>query len=191
MLVLHSHWGLTDGVRDYCRNLSDEGFTVVAPDLFDGATAATDDEADALLLDVDPNRLTVLVQAGARALFAAGQDPVAKMGVVGFSMGGSLALWAGVRLAVIFDRIVSYYGSQSIDFSEAEGSFLGHFAADDPLIREDDRVYTESLIRLAKRPTTFHVYPDVAAGFAEPGHPAFDAKTAEQAFARTVDLLRG
>lgn len=189
VLVLHSHWGLTDGIRDFSRQLSDQGFTVVAPDLFDGQVATNEAEADQLLADVDPNRLTVLVQAGARALYQAGRSIEEPSAVIGFAMGGSLALWGGARLPSIFNRIVSYYGAQSIDFAAAAGSFMGHFAADDPLVTEDDRVYTESLIRLAGHSTSFHVYTNVQAGFAEPHHPAFDAEAAQLAFARTVAFL--
>lgn len=31
VLVLHSWWGLTDDVRDYCRAIAAEGYTVLAP----------------------------------------------------------------------------------------------------------------------------------------------------------------
>jgi carboxymethylenebutenolidase len=191
VLVLHSAWGLTDGTRDFCRSLSDEGFTVVAPDLLDGVVASTSDEAERQLQSVDPSRLTVLVQAGARALYAAGRDPGAKMAVIGFSMGGSLAFWAGARLATIFDRSVSYCGAQSIDFAAAEGPFLGHFGELDPLVSEDDRTYTESLIRLGGNDSEFYLYDGVNAGFAEPGHLGYDESAADKSFARTIEFLHG
>ena len=149
---------------------------------------ATDD-ADRLLQEVDPNRLSVLVQAGARALYQTGRDPEAKMAVIGFGMGGSLAFWAGARLALIFDRSVSFCAVQSVDFAAAEGPFLGHFGGDDPLVSEDDRTYTESLIRLGGNEAAFHVYEGAGSGFAEPGHPAFRGADAAVAMRRTLEFL--
>ena len=189
VLVLHSSWGLTNGIRDYCRELSNAGYTVIAPDLLDGSTATSIEQAQHLLEEVDPNRLSVLVQAGARALYQAGKDADAKMTVIGFGMGGSLSFWAAARLATIFDRSVSYCGSQSIDFAAAEGPFLGHFGALDALVSEDDRTYTESLIRLGGNDATFHVYEGATSGFAEPGHLAYRPGDAAIAMERTLEFL--
>ena len=189
VLVLHSAWGLHDGVRDYCRAISDAGFNVVAPDLLDGRVAQDAEEADELLHAVDPNRLSVLVQAGTRALYAAGGDADAAMSVIGFSMGGSLAYWVAARMPTVFRRAVSYCGLQSIDFTAAEADFLGHFAEHDPLVTDDDRIYTESLIRLGGNESAFHVYPGVRAGFAEPGHPDFDEEAAVTSLERTLAFL--
>ncbi|WP_297082087.1 dienelactone hydrolase family protein [uncultured Demequina sp.] len=51
VLVLHSWWGLTDSLKDRCNQLADAGFTVVAPDLFDGEVARDDAHGEQLLLE--------------------------------------------------------------------------------------------------------------------------------------------
>src|SRR2546421_11884608 len=49
VLVLHAWWGLNDFFKDLCERLAREGFVAVAPDLYDGTTASTIDEAEQLL----------------------------------------------------------------------------------------------------------------------------------------------
>jgi carboxymethylenebutenolidase len=36
VLLLHSWWGLNEDMRDLADRLAGDGFTVMAPDLFDG-----------------------------------------------------------------------------------------------------------------------------------------------------------
>ena len=45
VLVLHAWWGLSDGIRRHCDRLAEAGFVALAPDLYDGRTAATVPEA--------------------------------------------------------------------------------------------------------------------------------------------------
>ena len=47
VLLLHPWWGLNQPIKDLADRLSGDGFTVVAPDLFDGTVLTTIDEAEA------------------------------------------------------------------------------------------------------------------------------------------------
>ena len=49
VLVLHAWWGLTPFITGLCDRLAEAGFVALAPDLFDGRTAATPAEAEALV----------------------------------------------------------------------------------------------------------------------------------------------
>jgi dienelactone hydrolase len=55
-------------------------------------------------------------------------------------------------------------------------------------VSEEDRVVTESFIRLGGRSTEFHVYPDTGHWFFEEGK-SYDPRAAELAWDRTVDFL--
>jgi carboxymethylenebutenolidase len=188
VLVLHSWWGLNHWVRDFCRRLAAEGYTVLAPDLFDGVQPVTEAEGEAVLAGADPDELSGLVMSSAHALRAATKTPDRPIAVLGFSMGASLALWLSARLGSAINAAVAFYGAQSIDFDDSSASYQGHFATDDHIVSDDDKIVTESFIRLGGRPTEFHTYPDTKHWFFEEGEN-HDAEAAELAWTRTLEFL--
>ena len=188
VLLLHSWWGLTEEVKDLAERIADEGYTVLAPDLLQGERPATAEEGEAVLAAVSPDELSGLVLSSAHTLRAVAADQAAPIAVVGLSMGGSMALWLSARLPDSVAAVVTFYGAQSIDFDDARASFMGHFGDRDHMVSEEDRVVTESFIRLGDNETEFHVYSGAGHWFFEPGDH-HDAEAAEVAWARTVDFL--
>jgi carboxymethylenebutenolidase len=187
VLLLHSWWGLTEWFKDLATRLADEGYSVLAPDLLEGRRPENEDEASRALAERSPDDLSGLVLSSARVLqnAALGEGPIA---VVGFSMGASLALWLSARLPDTVGSVVAFYGAQSIDFDDADADYQGHFAQDDHLVSEEDRVLTESFLRLGSKSTDFHVYPGTRHWFFEPGEH-HEPAAAEQAWQRTLEFL--
>ena len=166
VLVLSSWWGLTSGIKDFCNRLCDEGFVVLAPDLTGGLLPDTAAEAEVELAATDPNSTANLVLSSAFALRSATDNPSGPVAVVGFSMGASWALWAATRQPESFDKVVVYYGSQSIDFGDLQARVQGHFAEHDELVAEDDVLLLESeLFELGLEPEMWH-YDGVGHWFA-------------------------
>jgi len=191
VLVLHAWWGLTPFFRSLCDRLADAGYVALAPDLYgDDLTADTPDEAEALLAELDPNRTANLVVASVSALRSMPATTDGRVAVLGFSMGGSWALWATARMAEDVAAAVVYYAGQDIDFAPARASFLGHFAEYDEFEPEDNVNYLEAQLNLAKQDVTFHRYPGTAHWFAESDRPvAYDPVAAELAWDRTLGFL--
>src|SRR2546423_6400303 len=48
VVVLHAWWGLTEPFRQVCDRLAQAGFVAFAPDLYQGKTATTVEEAEAV-----------------------------------------------------------------------------------------------------------------------------------------------
>jgi carboxymethylenebutenolidase len=188
VLVLHSWWGLNDWTRDFCRRIADLGYTVVGPDLLEGANPATEAEAARALAERSPDELSGLVISSARTLRAVAEDPNAPIAVVGLSMGASMALWLAARLPEEVAAAIVFYGAQSIDFDDARATFQGHFGDDDHMVSEEDRVVTESFLRLGDNTTEFHVYPGAKHWFMEQGEN-FDEDAAQVAFERMSTFL--
>ncbi|MGH1494040.1 MAG: dienelactone hydrolase family protein [Acidimicrobiales bacterium] len=189
VLVLHSWWGLNPWTREFCRRLASIGFTALAPDLFDGVQPVTEEEGGAVLAAADPDELSGLVMSSAHTLRAASTDASKPIAAIGFSMGASLALWLSARLTTEVGSVVSFYGAQSIDFDDATARYQGHYAEDDHIVSEEDRVVTESFIRLGGRETDFHLYPGTKHWFFEDGDN-FDAAAAELAWERMEGFLK-
>ena len=188
VLLLHSWWGLTEWVKDLATRIADEGYSVLSPDLLEGALPTTAEEGEQALAEVSPDELAANVMSSARVLQKAARGDDEPIAVIGLSMGASLALWLAARLPDVVGSVVAFYGAQSIDFDEASARFLGHFAENDQMVSEEDRVLTESFLRLGDNETEFHVYPDTAHWFFEPGenhHP----EAADLAWQRTIEFL--
>jgi carboxymethylenebutenolidase len=190
VLVLHSWWGLTRGVKDLVEQLADAGYTAMAPDLCDGVVPTDAEQAQRLLVESDPNLTAALVLDSIVALRAHSVRPEDPIAVVGFSMGASWALWAATRQPASVRAVVAYYGAQNIDFDALEAPVLGHFAETDPLVSEDELVEMQARLLLSDKHVEVHRYPGTGHWFAEVGVESHhDAGAAELAWVRTTEFL--
>jgi len=188
ILVLHSWWGLTEQTKDFCKKLADEGYTSLAPDLMAGEKPESEEEGAEVLAQLDPDELSGLVMSSAQALRAASEDPQKPIAVIGFSMGASLAYWLSTKLPENVSAVVAFYGSQSIDFDNATAIYQGHYAEDDHMVSEDDKVATESFLRLGGKETEFYTYPETKHWFFEQGKN-YNEEAAELAWQRLKEFL--
>jgi carboxymethylenebutenolidase len=187
VLVLHSFWGLTPSVKSLCDDLADHGFTVLAPDINFGELPGSQQEALDHLGRADPNRLASLVLSSAKLLHEKSTD--GPIGIVGFGMGGSLALWASVRLADAVGAAISFYGSQQIDFAGARAAYRIHLADEDEYVSDDEAAFMEATMRLEDLDVEVAEYPGTRHGFAEPDGDTFDPDAFDRAWARTREFL--
>jgi carboxymethylenebutenolidase len=187
VLMLHSFWGLTTSVKRLADDLADEGHTVLVPDLNFGELPETEAKALDHLGEASPDRLASLVLSSANLL--AEKSSGGRIAIVGFGMGGSLALWASVRLHAIVDRAVSFYGTQQIDFAGSKARYLLHLAEDDEYITDDEVVFMQATMGLEDLDIQTYVYADTHHGFGEPDGDTFDAKSFELAWGRTLGFL--
>lgn len=202
VLVLHSWWGLTDGVKSVVEQLADDGFTALAPALLPGDQPRDVAEAAGRLAEADVDATAGLILSSVVALRANSADPEAPIGIVGYSMGASWALWAATRQPGSVAAVVAYYGHQDIDFEDLSAAVLCHFADSDPLVSDDQSVEMEAHLNLAGTSTEVERHAATRHFFAESGVPVLDADgilgernpaeeaSAATAWMRTTDLLR-
>lgn len=185
--MLHSFWGLTASMKGLCDDLADHGYTVLAPDINFGELPASEQEALDHLGRADPNRLASLVLSSAKLLHEKSTD--GPIGMVGFGMGGSLALWASVRLADLVGAAVSFYGSQQIDFAGAKAAYLVHLADEDEYVSDDEAAFMEATMRLENLDVDVTRRSGTRHGYAEPDGDTFDPEAFDEAWAKTLQFL--
>lgn len=188
VLLLHSWWGLTGGTKRIADRLADEGFTVIAPDLNGGEVFRELEQARSHLAEADPNRLARLTLDSLAVVRerSAGES----VGVVGFSMGASLGMWASVRRPADVEAVVAFYGSQAMDFAGSKSAYQVHVAGEDELVDEDEMAFMEATIGLEGLELEVHRYPGASHFFAEEGVGTYDPDAAGIAFERAVGFLR-
>lgn len=190
VLVLSSWRGLNASTKATADALADVGFTALAPDLF-GTVPADDAAGQLLLAEQDPNSAAAIVLSSVSALRAHSSNPDAPVGVLGFSSGGSWALWVATRNPDSVAAVVTFYGEQQIDFASLNAPVLGHFAEFDDLCTADARVEMQAHLLLLEKPVEVYEYPGTWHFFAEDPDPSpATAEAAVLAWDRTVAFLR-
>lgn len=121
VVLLQEWWGVTPEILTQAQRLAAAGYRVVVPDLYRGSTGVDAAEASHLMTGLDWGGAVEDIRAAARYLDQ--PDPAAQggggllprpnVGVVGFCMGGALALVAAVNVTEI-DAAVSFYGVRAM-----------------------------------------------------------------------------
>ena len=178
-----------------CDRLAEAGFVAVVPDLYDGRTASTIDEAMALRKWLEPREADAeaAVSAAAQHLL---RDPAVtspRMGGIGFSMGSWYLLDLLTREPALGAAVVVYGGSDygSGLARQTRAAILGHFAEQDEWeVPVEETLRAQDEWRQAGLDVTFHIYPGTGHWFFEENRPdAYNATAAELAWERTVEFL--
>ena len=192
VIAIHDWYGLDDHMRDTAARLAAEGYIVLAVDLFHGETA--DDVAGARLLMQGVLENPEFASANIRQAheFVASVGGAPRIGVLGWSMGGGLALETAMRFPDELDAAVLYYGQVTDDetrLAALTAPVLGLFAGEDRGVTVDAvRAFEAAMSRLDKQ-HTIRVYPGVRHAFANPKAEGYDAAVADDAWRETVDFL--
>lgn len=193
VLVVHEAWGLVDELRDVCDRLAREGFVALAPDLHNGQATREQAEATRLVADLDPTRAMSILAAAERSLLGHEAVEAASIGVVGFCMGGQLALAAACRSARI-GAVVDCYGlhpTVEVDFSQLAAPVLGIFAENDEWISADHVRRLASDLEAAGKRCHISTHLGVQHGFMNPARAeVYDAATSEEAWKQLLAFLR-
>ena len=187
ILLLHAWWGLKPFFKQVSDRLAAQGFTVLAPDLYQSRIAATIEEAESLLQQRDTPLMTNIVSAAKEHLTTlCGGNPI---GVLGFSMGAAWAL-AVAENAPDVAAAVLFYGAGEADFSKVKAKVLGHFAEVDEWEPLEYVRQMEAGMKSAGVDVKLHTYPKVGHWFVEEDRPEYDSAAALLAWSRTYEFLR-
>jgi dienelactone hydrolase len=91
VLVIQEWWGLVPHIKSVCDRFAAAGFSALAPDMYHGKTASEPDGAGKLFMALNIEQAEKDLRGA--ATYLAGHSSTAKLGAVGFCMGGQLALF--------------------------------------------------------------------------------------------------
>ena len=183
VLLLHAWWGLNQPIKDLADRLAGDGFTVMAPDLFDGTVLTTIEEADThgQEMDREYERILGLVGSALDDLLAHPDARGEHAAIIALSFGA----WYARQVAEARPEVtalVSIYGDV---FEGPEGvAYLGHFA------EHDQFVDAGAELQAATNRGEAHIYPGTKHWFMEDDRPEYDGEAAQLAYTRTVEFLR-
>jgi carboxymethylenebutenolidase len=190
VLVIQEWWGLVPHIKKVCDRFAAAGFSALAPDMYHGQTASEPDGAGKLFMALNiaqaekdlRNAVTYLV----------GHSSTAKVGAVGFCMGGQLALFAGT-LNPSVGAVVNFYGihpNVKPDYGKLSGPVLGLFAEKDGFVTPQVAKDTDAAIKKAGKQSEIHIYPNVDHAFFNDEREVYDRAAATDAWNRTLALFQ-
>lgn len=193
VLVLQEWWGLVDHIRDVCDRFARAGFVALAPDLYRGETASDPDAAGRLMMDLEIPRAARDLDGAVLALLNENATAGGTVGVVGFCMGGQLALYAGTRNRRI-GAVVDCYGihpNVKLELAGLAAPVLGIFAERDTFVPPAAAKALEAELRAAGKRAEFTVIPGVDHAFLNDTRPdVYAAAAAERAWDLMLSFLR-
>ncbi|HEV2011238.1 MAG TPA: dienelactone hydrolase family protein [Candidatus Limnocylindria bacterium] len=170
VLVIQEWWGLIDQVKGTADMLAREGFNALAPDFYHGKSAkiGEPDEAQKLMMEMNIDQAAKDARGAARYLATHGKTSSQKVGVIGFCMGGMLALLTGTVAADSVGAVVDCYGvppQKKPDYSKMKGvPVLGVFGGKDEWVM-NALPALEADLAAAGAPFEKRVYPEGDHGF--------------------------
>jgi carboxymethylenebutenolidase len=195
VIVVQEWWGLVDHVKDVAERFAAAGFTALAPDFFHGASTDEPDEAMQLMMGLAMDRAAKDVAGAAAYLSGLESVTTPVLGVVGFCMGGSLALWSAT-VAENIQAAVGFYPAvpwerMDPDWPNYDGkAALIHCSEEDGTSAAEGIRTAVAAIEAAGGSVEVVDYPGTSHAFFNDDRPeVHDAAASGQAWDRTVSFL--
>lgn len=207
IVVVQEAWGVTGYIEWLLRIFADVGYVAAAPHLYHrsggeaGRPIVIDDhdfdKARPLMARLDGDAIADDIGHATGFLRAEGAP---RVGIIGFCMGGTIALWAAAHADV--EAAVTFYGS-GIDKGRWRGfesglhtapkvrvPWLGFYGDKDRSIPPEQVERLRTAIEPVNAPTQIVRYPEAGHAFAsDPSSPKHVREAAEDAGIRTREFL--
>lgn len=189
LVVIQEWWGLNEQIKGVADRLAAAGYRALVPDLYRGRVAQAPDEAEHLMTGLDWVGATGQdVRGAVRHLKANGR----KAAVLGFCMGGAIAILAGVQVPEL-DAAVCFYGippAQAADPAAVRVPLQGHFATQDDWCNPAAVDNLEARLKAGGVTHELYRYEAQHAFFNEQRPEVYDPAASAQAWERSLAFLR-
>ena len=191
VVVIMHVWGVDTSIRDCVRRLAKAGFAAIAPDLYSRFGAPSGDGASDYTIfrpyaqKLDRKQYDGDIQAAAQQL--AQKFPGTKTGIMGFCMGGRIAMLAAQDNAGVFAVVAPFYGPlKDVDPKALTMPVVGSYGARDTGIPAAD---VHSFAASLSSPNDVHVYDNAGHAFFDDQRSSYVPSAAENAWTRVIEFF--
>jgi carboxymethylenebutenolidase len=190
LIVIQEWWGLVDHIKEVCDRFAAAGFTALAPDLYHGVTIAEPDEAGKAMMALEMARAARDMSGAVDEVLRRGSTP--HIGVIGFCMGGGLALVLATQRPDAVAAVVPCYGvipwpDAQPDYTALQAAVLGHYAGNDDFFTPEAAEQLGAQLTALGKDVEIIVYPDTDHAFFNDTRPeVYNAAAATKLWDRTL-----
>jgi carboxymethylenebutenolidase len=188
IIVIQEWWGLNDFVKRKADEFAKKGYVAFAPDLYRGKVATDPDTAHQLMRGMPEDRAMRDLTSAFDSLRSRDDVDGARIGSVGWCMGGGYSLALALAQAKLAGVVV-YYGRLVTDDEKIKSlvpPLLGNFGGQDQGIPPETVREFARKAKASGKDVDFKIYPEAGHAFASSSDPkVFRAADAKDADART------
>jgi carboxymethylenebutenolidase len=180
VVVIHEIFGLSDWIRQTTEQLAKDGFVALAPDLLSrrGGTPPSSDEARKLIAGLDPDTVTLDLDASVAYLKTLKAVRGDRIGAIGFCWGGGQSFRYATNSPTLRAFVVCYGPAPSLaDVARIRAKGLGVYAENDARI-DGGLPDVAAAVKQAGIDYRYAVYPGVGHGFLRTREKAEEADAA-------------
>ena len=192
VVLIHEWWGLDDTVRAEADRLAAQGYVVLAVDLFAGRTTTEVKTARGYMLEALNEQSSAAENIRQAIDFVKQTAGAPAVAVMGWGLGGGLALNAAMQFADDVDATVIFYGRVSDDpdrIANLSGPVLGFFGGADTTVPVVDLKAFDSELGARGTNHALVIDPHAKHGFANPRGRHYHAPRAARAWERALAFL--
>lgn len=187
VVVIQEWWGLNDQIRGIADRLAESGYRALVPDLYRGDITLDAAEAEHMMGDLDfGDAATQDVRGAVQHL----KQSSPKVAVLGYCMGGALAVLAAVYVEEA-DAVVCWYGvppESAADTRTIGIPFQGHFALEDDFFPPEQVDALEERLKEGRVDYEFYRYR-AGHAFGNENNEDHDPEATRLAWRRSLDFL--
>lgn len=133
IIVIHEYWGLNDWIKQNAQKFANQGYVALAVDLYRGGVATTPGDAQELMRALPKDRAVRDLEAAFSYLAARPDVDPARIGSVGWCMGGTYSFQVAIHEPTLAACAVNYGAppTDPADIAAIHAPILGNFGAED------------------------------------------------------------
>lgn len=191
LLLVQEWWGLNDHIKGVAQRLAKEHFIVLAPDLYSRlghVVTQNGAEAAKLASALDPGKTVADLMEGLHYLKALPEVDPARIGVIGFCIGGSFTLQLACRSREI-RCAVPFYGEipTNEEIEKLAAPILYIYGEEDGWIQKEEVQRLKDALKKFKKPGEVKTYAGAPhAFFNDSRREVYNPKAAKDAWKRTL-----
>lgn len=192
IVVIHEWWGLNDWVKEQAADLAQHGYVALAVDLYRGQVAIDPEMAHELMRGLPQDRGVRDLVSAVSYLQSRPDVDGAKIGAIGWCMGGGYALQLAIHEPALKAVSINYgaLATDPADLEKIHAAVVGNFGGLDHGIPAQSIDAFAAQLKKEGVPVNVKIYPDAGHAFENPNNKAgYKAEDAADAQRRSLELF--